>query len=313
MIKAAEAGKQVACVIELKARFDEERNLHWASELEHAGAHVTVSDLNLKTHAKIALVVRKEAGGLRSYAHIGTGNYHVRTARLYTDVGLLTCDRALTADVVNLFHHLTGRSEMPAFRRLFVAPTSMRQQFLDLIAREIEHRRAGRPARIIVKMNQLEDPAMISALCDASRAGVPIDLIIRGFCCLRPGVPGFSESIRIRSIIGRFLEHSRIFYFSAGKADPLEGEFLIGSADWMVRNLSNRVEVVAPVSARSARERLWEILDVSLRDRRQAWQMNSDGSYTPLQPAARATDGPEGLGTHRTLMDLTRARLSQEV
>lgn len=313
LIKAAEAGKQVACVIELKARFDEERNLHWASELEHAGAHVTVSDLNLKTHAKIALVVRKEAGGLRSYAHIGTGNYHVRTARMYTDVGLLTCDRALTADVVNLFHHLTGRSEMPAFRRLFVAPTSMRQQFLDLIAREIEHRRAGRPARIIVKMNQLEDPAMITALCDASRTGVPIDLIIRGFCCLRPGVPGFSESIRIRSIIGRFLEHSRIFYFSAGKADPLEGEFLIGSADWMVRNLSNRVEVVAPVSARSARERLWEILDVSLRDRRQAWQMNSDGSYTPLQPTARATDGPEGLGTHRTLMDLTRARLSQEL
>jgi polyphosphate kinase len=312
LIKAAESGKQVACVIELKARFDEERNLHWATELERAGAHVTVSDLTLKTHAKIALVVRKEAGGLLSYAHIGTGNYHVRTARMYTDVGLLTCDSALTADVVNLFHHLTGRSEMQAFKRLLVAPASMRQQFLDLIAREIEHRRAGRPARIIVKMNQLEDPAMIAALCDASRAGVPIDLIIRGFCCLRPGVPGVSESIRIRSVIGRFLEHSRIFYFRAGHADHLEGEFLIGSADWMVRNLSHRVEVVTPVSARSACERLWEILDVALRDQRQAWQMNSDGSYTQLRPAASA-DGPEGLGTHRTLMDLTRHRMSQEL
>jgi polyphosphate kinase len=201
---------------------------------------------------------------------------------------------------------------MPAFRKLLVAPTCMRQQFLDLIAREIEHQRAGRPARIIAKMNQLEDPAIISALCDASRAGVSIDLIIRGFCCLRPGVQGFSESIRIRSVIGRFLEHSRIFFFSAGKSDPLEGEFLIGSADWMVRNLSQRVEVVAPVTARVARERLWEILDVALKDERQAWQMNSDGSYTQLRPTMRASDGPEGLGTHRTLMDLARHRLSQE-
>jgi polyphosphate kinase len=310
LIRAAEAGKQVACVIELKARFDEERNLHWAAELERAGAHVSVGQVGLKTHAKVALVVRKEASGLRSYAHIGTGNYHVRTARLYTDVGLLTCDPMLTADVVTLFHHLTGRSDMPEFAGLLVAPKHMRERFVDLIAREIAHLRAGRPARIVAKMNQLEDPAIIAALCEASRAGVPIDLVVRGFCCLRPGVQGFSESIRVRSIVGRFLEHSRIFYFAAGSSDPLAGDFFIGSADWMFRNLSSRVEVVAPVTAPSARERLWEILDVSLRDERQAWVMDSRGSYTQLRPQALA-DAPESLGTHDTLIDLTRRRTSQ--
>jgi polyphosphate kinase len=307
LIAAAEAGKQVACVIELKARFDEERNLHWAAELERAGAHVTVGNVTLKTHAKIALVVRQEDGDLRSYAHIGTGNYHVRTARLYTDVGLLTCDPTITAEVVNLFHHLTGRSETPDFTRLLVAPDTMRRRFLDLIAREIEHQRLGRPARIIAKMNQLEDPATVAALCEASCAGVPIDLIIRGFCCLRPGMPGFSETIRVRSVIGRFLEHSRIFHFAAGSADPLEGEFYIGSADWMLRNLSRRVEVVAPVTARSARERLWEILDVALKDQRQAWQMASDGSYTQISCGPSAA-GSEPQGSHETLMDLTRRR-----
>jgi polyphosphate kinase len=319
LIRAAEAGKQVACVIELKARFDEERNLHWAAELERAGAHVTVGDARLKTHGKVALVVRKEGSVLRSYAHIGTGNYHVRTARLYADVGLLTCDRAITADVVNLFHHLTGRGDAPEFQRLLVAPKTMRPRFLDLIARETEHQRAGRPARIIAKMNQVEDPAIIGALCEASRAGVPIDLIVRGFCCLRPGVPGFSETIRVRSIIGRFLEHSRIFYFGAGQADPREGEFFIGSADWMFRNLSNRVEVVTPVTGRAPREKLWEILDILLRDRRQAWLMDRDGGYAPLRAepgeagaAEVATDGPEALGTHRVLMDLTRRRIAAE-
>jgi len=303
LIRAAEAGKQVACVIELKARFDEERNLHWAAELERAGAHVTVGDASLKTHAKVALVVRRESTGLRSYAHIGTGNYHVRTARLYTDVGLLTCDPELTADVVDLFHHLTGRSQSRPYRRLLVAPLTMRQGFLDLIAREIDHHRGGRPARIIAKMNQLEDPAIIAALCDASQAGVPIDLIVRGFCCLRPGVPGRTETVRIRSIVGRFLEHSRVFYFAAGSENPLEGQYFIGSADWMFRNLSSRVEVVAPVASRSARERLWEILDVSLRDQRQAWRMDVDGHYTQLQPAPSGT-GPESLGTQQALMTL---------
>ena len=309
LIRAAEAGKQVACIIELKARFDEERNLHWASELERAGAHVTVGDASLKTHAKVALVVRREADGVRCYAHIGTGNYHVRTARLYTDVGLFTCDPALTADAVNLFHHLGGRSVTPAFKRLLVAPTTMRERFLELIAREADHSRAGRPARIVAKMNQLEDQAIVAALCEASRAGVPIDLIVRGFCCFRPGVPGHSDTVRVRSVIGRFLEHSRIFYFASGQEAPLDGEFFIGSADWMFRNLSSRVEVVAPVASREARERLWETLDILLRDERQAWQMDANGEYTRLQPAGPGS-GPEQLGTHQTLMDLTTRRQS---
>lgn len=312
LIRAAEAGKQVACVIELKARFDEARNLHWAAELERAGAHVTVGDVTLKTHAKVALVVRREPSGLRTYAHIGTGNYHVRTARLYTDVGLLTCDPLFTADAVQLFHHLTGRSEPPPFARLLVAPRTMRQGFLDLIAREVEHARAGRPARIVAKMNQLEDPAMIAALCDASRAGVPIDLIVRGFCCLRPGVAGLSENIRIRSVIGRFLEHSRVFHFAAGSTDPLEGQFFIGSADWMFRNLSSRVEVVAPIESPDAREKLWDILDLLLRDERQAWTLNDEGRYTQLRPQATG-DGPEHLGAQHTLMTLTRRRATQSV
>src|SRR5262245_32645591 len=307
LIKAAEAGKQVACVIELKARFDEERNLHWAAELERAGAHVTVGQANLKTHAKMALVVRQESSGVRSYAHIGTGNYNVRTARVYTDVGLLTSDEALTGDVVNLFHHLTGRSEMPNLRALLVAPTGMRQRFLDLIAREIDHCHRGLPNRIVAKMNQLEDPAIIAALCDASRAGVPIDLIVRGFCCLRPGVEGYSTSIRIRSIIGRFLEHSRIFHFAAGRAEPPDGDFFIGSGDWMYRNLSRRVEVAAPVTSRPARERLWEILAVSLQDRRLAWLMDQDGNYTQLRPEGEV-EGAAAVGTHQALMNLTRMR-----
>jgi polyphosphate kinase len=311
LIKAAEAGKQVACVIELKARFDEVRNLHWASELERAGAHVTVGDAALKTHAKVALVVRREAAGLRCYAHIGTGNYHVRTARLYTDLGLLTCDPALTRDVVNLFHHLTGRSEPPKFDRLLVAPGTMRSRFLELIAAEIGHQQAGRPARIIAKMNQLEDPSTIAALCEAARAGVPIDLIVRGFCCLRPGVPGFSDGIRVRSIIGRFLEHSRIFYFAAGNADPIDGEYFIGSADWMFRNLSHRVEVVAPVRAATAREKLWEILDVALNDERQAWCMNADGTYTQI--TREPIDGRPSSGTHQTMMEIARRRATLAV
>jgi polyphosphate kinase len=309
LIRAAEAGKQVACVIELKARFDEERNLHWAAELGRAGAHVTVGDVRLKTHAKVALVVRKESTGLRSYAHIGTGNYHVRTARLYTDVGLLTCDPALTTDVVTLFHHLTGHSDLPDFEHLLVAPKTMRARFLELIAREAQNRLEGRPARIVAKMNQIEDPAVIAALCDASRAGVPIDLLVRGFCCLRPGIGDFSESIRVRSIIGRFLEHSRIFYFAAGHEDPLEGEFFIGSADWMTRNLSDRVEVIAPVLAPTARERLWEILTISLKDTRQAWIMDGEGHYTQLRPPAQGA-GDEG--THHMLMDLIRRRAGSE-
>ena len=193
LIKAAENGKQVACLVELKARFDEERNLHWAEQLQKAGDHVIYGVRGLKTHTKLALVVRREGDGLRSYAHIGTGNYHVKTARLYTDFGLFTCDPVLTRDVVNLFHHLTGYSRAPRFEKLLVAPINMRDRFIDLIGREAANARAGRPARIVAKLNQLEDPPICEALCEASNAGVPIDLIVRGFCCLRPGVAGLDR------------------------------------------------------------------------------------------------------------------------
>ncbi|MBZ5611729.1 MAG: polyphosphate kinase 1 [Acidobacteriia bacterium] len=307
LVRAAEGGKQVACVIEIKARFDEERNLHWAAELEGAGAHVTFGVPGLKTHAKLALVVRKEASGLRSYVHIGTGNYHARTARLYSDVGLFTCDPLITRDVVNLFHYLTGHSQTPVCSSLMMAPTTMRPRLLDLIERETAHQRAGLPARIIAKMNQLEDPELIEALCEAACAGVPVDLIVRGFCCLRPGVAGRTEGIRVRSIIGRFLEHSRIFYFAGGLDDPIQGDFFIGSADWMYRNLSKRVEIVTPILAAEAKEKLWNILDICLRDRRQAWVLGEEGNYFQLSPDG-ANNGPETLGTHEALMEQARRR-----
>jgi polyphosphate kinase len=307
LIRAAERGKQVACVMEIKARFDEERNLHWAAELERVGAHVTFGINGLKTHAKTALVVRKEAGGLRSYVHIGTGNYHVKTARLYADVGILTCDPTITRDVVNLFHYLTGHAHAPACTSILVAPTTMRTRFLRLIEREVENQRSGKPARIVAKMNQLEDMEMIEALCEASVAGVPIDLIIRGFCCLQPGVPGQTENIRVRSIIGRFLEHSRIFYFANGGENPVEGEFYIGSADWMFRNLSKRIEVVTPVFAPASKEKLWEILDICLRDGRQAWTLESEAKYSQAQPRGES-EGPESLGTQQVLMNLSLLR-----
>ena len=307
LIRAAERGKQVACVMEIKARFDEERNLHWAGELEGVGAHVTFGVSGLKTHAKTALVVRKEASGLRCYAHIGTGNYHVKTAKLYADCGLFTCDPRITSDVVNLFHYLTGHADRPNCNSLLVAPLTMRPRLLDLIRREIQHKREGHHARIVAKMNQLEDPEMIEALCEASQAGVPIDLSVRGFCCLRPAVPGHTENIRIRSIIGRFLEHSRIFYFANGNTDTAEGEYFIGSADWMFRNLSKRIEVVTQVFAANLKERLWEILDICLRDRREAWVLGPDAKYTQLHPEDEAS-GAEGVGTHATLMSLAAER-----
>jgi polyphosphate kinase len=306
LVRAAEQGKQVACVIEIKARFDEERNLHWAAELERVGAHVTFGVRGLKTHAKTALVVRKEDNGLRCYAHIGTGNYHVRTARLYADVGLLTCNPALTRDVVDLFHYLTGHATAPDSPTLLLAPSMMRSRLLEMIRHEVENKRMDRPARIIAKMNQLEDPEIIEGLCQASAAGVPIDLIIRGFCCLRPGVAGKTDNIRIRSIIGRFLEHSRIFHFANGKADPVDGDFFIGSADWMHRNLSKRIELVTPVYAAYARRKLWECIDICLHDQRQAWELAADGSWSQLRPDGVPADG--NLGTHAILMNRARER-----
>ncbi|MGZ8698104.1 MAG: polyphosphate kinase 1, partial [Gaiellaceae bacterium] len=306
LIRAAESGKQVACVIELNARFDEERNLHWSRELEKVGVHVMFGVMGLKTHSKTALVVRKEDGRIRSYAHVATGNYHTRTAKLYEDVGLLTANPDVTADVVTLFHFLTGRSRTPSFPTLLVAPMQMRSRFVELIEREIENHQAGRPARIVCKMNQLEDSEICLLLVRASQAGVPIDLIVRGLCCLAPGVPGLTENIRIRSIIGRFLEHSRIFHFAAGSDDPLEGTFLIGSADWMHRNLSERVEAAVPVIDRRLRLRLREILDTCLGDRRNAWELQQDGSYQQLHPDP--LDSAQLAGTHDTLMRLALAR-----
>ncbi len=307
LIKAAESGKQVACLVELKARFDEERNLHWANELRKAGDHVIYGVRGLKTHTKLALVVRRESDGLRCYAHIGTGNYHVKTARQYTDFGLFTTDPALTNDVVNLFHYLTGYSRSPNFERLLVAPVNMRQRFIQLIEREVDHLRAGRRAHLIAKVNQLEDVEIIQALIEASRAGLSIDLIVRGLCCLRPGVPGWTENIRVRSIVGRFLEHGRVFYFANGEAEPARGDFFIGSADWMERNLTRRVEAVAPVLDLQARERLWDVLKTELEDERDAWLMQPDGAYVRLR-ATEQSSATARAGVHATLMRRTRTR-----
>lgn len=304
LIRAAGANKQVVCLVELKARFDEERNLLLSQALEKAGVHVVYGVLGLKTHTKTALVVRQEPDGIRCYAHIGTGNYHILTARQYTDVGLFTCNPDITEDLVNMFHYLTGRSLKKDYRKLLVAPVNMRQRFMEMIAREVEHQKAGRPAGIIAKMNSLEERKLIRQLYEGSRAGLDIDLIVRGFCCLRPGVPGMSETIRVSSIVGRFLEHSRIFYFRNGTADPVDGEFYIGSADWMYRNLLARVEVVTPIEDRTLRQRLWDILQVMRQDNRQAWDMQSDGSYVQRRPA----DGAGEMGTQATLMALARQR-----
>jgi polyphosphate kinase len=303
LIRAAEAGKQVVCMVELKARFDEQRNILWAQQLEKAGVHVFYGMVGLKTHTKLAMVVRQDTDGLRTYVHISTGNYNVQTARLYTDLGLFTCRPTITDEVVELLHYLTGRSLKSDYRSLLVAPLNMRQEFVKLIEREVENHQAGQPAGIIAKMNSLEDGAIIRALYKASQAGVPIDLIVRGFCCLRPGVPGLSANIRVISVIGRFLEHSRIFYFRNGEQNPLDGRFFIGSADWMYRNLKNRVEVVTPIEDATARQRLWQTLEILLSDRRQAWIMQSDGSYVQCQPSDPAVD----VGTHVQLMRLARA------
>ncbi len=307
LIRAAERGKQVVCLIELKARFDEERNIHWAQQLEDAGVHVVYGVVGLKTHAKVALAIRQEQDRMRGYVHFGTGNYHKETSKLYTDVGLFTCKPAFTDDAVELFHFLTGRSLKRNYKKLLVAPINMKDSFLNMIKREAENARAGKPARIIAKCNSLEDASVGRALYEASQAGVQIDLIIRGFCCLRPRVLGMSERIRVISVIGRFLEHSRVFYFQNGAADPLEGEFYIGSADWMYRNLLARVETVVPIEERFARQRLWEIFDVMLTDKRQSWEMQPDGTYIQMKPANQ----DEEVGTHRKLMELTKARHAQ--
>lgn len=279
LIRAAEMGKQVVCLIELKARFDEERNIYWAQSLENAGVHVVYGIVGLKTHAKTALVVRQEVEGLRCYAHIGTGNYNVGTSKSYTDFGLLTANEEITSELVEFFHYLTGRSLKSDYKRLLVAPINMFSRFKQMIEREIEFARQGKPAHVLAKMNNMEENDISMALYNASQQGVNIDMIVRGFCCLRPGVKALSEKVKVISIIGRFLEHSRIFYFRNGAVDPIDGEFFLGSADWMYRNLHARVECVVPILDRVLREKLWEILQMYLKDQRQTWEMNSDGNY----------------------------------
>jgi polyphosphate kinase len=294
LTEAAQRGKQVAVLVELQARFDEVNNIAWARTLESFGVHVVYGVPGLKTHTKTALVVRKEADGIRRYVHIGTGNYNTRTARLYTDLGLITCDENIGADISDLFNALTGYSHQKDYRRLLVAPVNMRDRLLALIDRETAHALAGRPGRIIAKMNALVDEECIHALYRASGAGVEIDLIIRGICCLRPGVEALSERIRVISIIGRFLEHSRLWMFG----NDGEPEYFFGSADWMPRNLDRRVEVVTPVENAGFKRRLQSVLDVCLNDNRQAWELQPDGSYVQRQPE----EGRGERATHRMLV-----------
>ena len=310
LIRAAEAGKQVVALVELKARFDEERNIRVAQTLEKAGVHVVYGIVGLKTHTKVAAVVRQESDGMRVYAHIGTGNYNPKTANLYTDFGLFTCNPAITSELIDLFIYLTGHSRKKDFNTLLVAPINMRDRFVQMIEREMAHceawkKRGGdendpnRPL-IIAKFNSLEDRKICEKLYEASKAGVRIKLIVRGFCCLRPGVPGLSENITVMSVIGRFLEHSRIYYFH-NEGRP---EYYIGSADWMYRNLNSRIECVAPIFDAPLQNKLKHILDVMLADQRQAWDMDPQGVYVQRQPG---TEKPEAaLGTHKVLMDEAR-------
>lgn len=305
LIKAAEKGKQVVCLIELKARFDEQRNIVLAQKLEDAGVHVVYGILGLKTHTKTSLIIRQESDGeIMSYAHIGTGNYHSQTSNLYTDLGLLTCNKNICDEVIEVFNYLTGSSLKTDYSNILVAPINMKSTFMNKIQNEIKNKKAGKPARIIAKMNSMEDEVISEVLYEASVAGVEIILIVRGFCCLKPGIKGLSENIKVISIIGRFLEHSRVFYFANGSDNPLEGDFYIGSADWMHRNLHNRVELITPIADIKLKEKLWDFIDVMLSDNRQAWILNEDGSYSQKRPA----DGEEEKGTHALLMNKTIQR-----
>jgi polyphosphate kinase len=278
LVAAANAGKDVTVIVELRARFDEEANIELSNRLQEAGAHVMYGVVGYKTHAKLALVVRREAGGIRRYCHLGTGNYHPRTARAYTDYGLFTCDEQIGQDVHELFLQLTSLTQTPKLKRLSQSPFGMHDMVLEKLAREAEHARAGRPARVIAKMNALVEQQAIEALYRASCAGVKIDLIVRGVCALRPGVPGVSENIRVRSIVGRFLEHSRVFYFENGG----EPDLFCASADWMERNFFRRVEVAFPITRKSQADRIRRDLDVCLADNCQSWQLMPDGRYERL-------------------------------
>jgi polyphosphate kinase len=293
LTEAAQRGKQVAVLIELQARFDEVNNITWARTLEGFGVHVAYGLPGLKTHTKTVLVVRRDTDGIRRYSHIGSGNYNQHTARVYTDIGLLTASPLIGADLTDIFNALTGFSRQSEYRTLLVAPANMRQRFTDMVKREAENARAGKPARIIAKMNALVDPEMIQHLYEASQAGVDIDLIVRGICCLRPGLPGVSDRIKVISIVGRFLEHSRIYYF----ANNGDEELYFGSADWMPRNFDRRVEVITPIEDRSLHPRVCALLETCLADNRQAWDLALDGTYTQRKPGTRPV-----VSTHERLL-----------
>ncbi len=295
LVKAAEQGKQVVALVELKARFDEQANIARARVLEEAGVHVVYGLVGLKTHAKVLLVVRQEADGIRRYCHVGTGNYNPKTANLYEDLGLLSADPDLGADLTDLFNHLTGYSHQGEYRKLLVAPSHLRRE----LAERIEQQAAlGTGGRITLKMNSLVDPAFIDALYDASQRGTAIDLVVRGICCLRPQVTGLSENIRVRSILGRFLEHSRVYRFGA---DPETAEYLIGSADLMPRNLDHRVEALVPVADPRLRSRLAEMLQIDLGDDTLSWELGADGTWQKIPTV-------EGVSTHLALQELAIAR-----
>jgi polyphosphate kinase len=296
LIEAADTGKQVAVLVELKARFDERSNIGWANRLEEAGVHVVYGLLNLKTHCKLCLVVRQSSNGVERYAHIGTGNYNAATSQVYTDLGLLTSEPSLMADLSELFNYLTGYSNQVQYRELLVAPLDLRRKLRMLLEREADHVRGGKSGHVILKVNGLSDPSIIKDLYRTSRAGVPIDLIVRGICSLRPGVPGISETIAVRSIVGRFLEHSRIFSFDNG-GDP---EVYIGSADLMERNLNRRVETLCPIRDQTLSRYLREtVLDAYLRDTVRAWLLRSDGEYERVvDQAGRGFSAQQYLLTH---------------